>query len=194
MGRVATKHAQMYDVFNGLAPSWIDENGHGGQLGGNIIEMAYDPSETQKQTLSEDNQINPIEFNTQYGVMITAQRTSLTSLSDYSYINHSRTADYIILNVERQVLPYQITKLNDADHRNRARIKGDAIVSPLAGAPYNLLRSYAIKCDSENNTNQVLNRREFVFEIAVKFTPTSESIRFIFTNVDQTTSVEEVFG
>lgn len=188
MGSVATKHAQMYNVYNGLAPAWIDENGHGGQISAGVIEMAYDPSEVELQAM-DVGAVNPIVFDPQYGVMIVSQKTSLTSLSDYSYIGHSRTADYIIKNTLEQVLPYQIVKLNDADHRNRASIKASSILSPLGIAPVNLLREWVVICDETNNTDEVLNRREFLIEIRVKFTPFSESIKLIFTNVDQTTSV-----
>lgn len=190
MGRVATKHAQMYNVYNGLAPSWTDENNHGGQLGSGILKMAYDPSETELKTLDEV-QINPIILSPEYGPMITSQRTTVTTLSDYSWIGHSRTADFIIRNVIEQVLPYQITKLNDADHRNRAKSKADRIIEPLSNPPYNLLRGYEVLCDETNNTDDVLARREFVLEVRVKFTPFSEYVRFIFTNVDQSTEISE---
>lgn len=190
MGRVATKHAQMFNVYNGLAPSWIDENNHGGQLGGGILKMAYDPSETAKKSLDE-GQINPIVFDPQYGVMITSQRTSLTSLSDYSWIGHSRVADFIIKNIVEQVLPYQLTKLNDTDHRTRVKSKADSIIDPLSKAPYNLLRDYVNICDETNNTDDVLSRREFILETQIKFTPFSEYVKFVFTNVDQSVEIQE---
>lgn len=190
-GAVAKKHARMYDVYNGLAPSWIDDaGGHGGQISAGVLEMAYDPSETELQTLDRGS-VNPIVLDPVYGSMIVSQRTSLTALSDYSYIGHSRTADYLIRNIIEQVLPFQITKLNDQAHRNRARIKGEAIITPLAAAPYNLLREFRVICDETNNTDEVLNARQFVYEVRIKFTPFSETIRFLFTNVDQTVSVDE---
>lgn len=191
MGRVGLKHAQMYNVYNGLQPAWIDENGHGGQLGGGILELAYDPSESQLEELDQLG-INPIIFRAEYGVLIASAKTSLTPLSDYSYIGHSRVADYLIRNIVEQALPFQLTKLNDQNHRTRVKLKADAIVRPVSAA--GLLREYAVICDETNNTDDVLQRREFVLDVGVKFTPFSETIRFVFTNVDQTTSVDEFFG
>lgn len=191
MGRAAIKHAQMFDTYNGLQPSWIDENGHGGQLGGGVLELAYDPSETALEALDQ-GAVNPIIFDPQNGVLLASAKTSLTSLTDYSYIGHSRLADYLIKNIQEQALPAQLTKLNDQDHRKRVSLKADSIVRPVFAS--GLLREYGVVCDETNNTDEVLQRREFVLDVAVKFTPFSETIRFVFTNLDQTTSVEEHFG
>lgn len=193
MGRIAGKHADMVDVYNGLAPSWIDENNHGGQLGSGIVEMAYDLSEAALEAL-DTSQINPIVFDNQYGVMIVSDRTSLTTLSDYSYIGHSRVADYCISNILNQALPFQLTKLNDTKHRVQVKSKCELIVNPLLNPFYGLLSEALVVCDSTNNTATELARREFVVEVYVKFTPFSETIKFIFTNVDQTTTVSEVAG
>ena len=190
-GRVAVKHAQMFDTYNGLQPAWIDENGHGGQIGGGILEIAYDPSETALEALDQ-GAINPIIFDPQNGVLLASAKTSLTSLTDYSYIGHSRLGDYLIKNIQEQALPAQLTKLNDQDHRKRVSLKADSIVRPVFAA--GLLREYGVVCDETNNTDEVLQRREFVLDVAVKFTPFSETIRFVFTNLDQTTTVQEFFG
>jgi hypothetical protein len=192
MGRVAGKHAAMVDVFNGLAPSWIDENGHGGQLGSGIIEMVTDPSESDLELL-DTAQINPIIFDPQYGVMIVSDRTSLTTLSDYSYIPHSRVADYCISNIVTNALPFQLTKLNDITHRTQVRGLAEAIVNPLKAAPYSLLRGAVVVCDETNNTDAALAQRKFVLQVGVKFTPFSETILFTFINVAQATDVRESF-
>lgn len=190
IGRVAGKHGDMHTVYNGLAPAWVDESGYGGQLGGGILEAAYDPDEATLKDLN-DNQINPIIFHPQYGVMITSDRTSLTSLSDYSFIPHSRLADWIIKNILEQVLPYQLVKLNDNAHRTRVKTKADTLIGPLVAPPYNLLRDFATKCDEENNDDTVLNLRQFILSVAVKFTPFSEYCILLFTNTDQGTDVTE---
>lgn len=192
MGKVAVKHAAMSDVFNALAPAWIDENGHGGQLGSGIIEMAYDPLESELENL-DTGQINPIYIDPQYGLIISSQRTSVTTLSDYSYIAHSRCADYIISNILNQALPAQICKLNDDFHRTKVAILCDSLLSPMKNGNPSVLRDYKIKCDSENNTDIVLSQRKFLLWIAVKLTPFSEAIEFLFVNTAQGTNVQEVF-
>lgn len=192
IGRVAKKHAAMVDVYNGLAPSWIDENGHGGQLGGGIIQLANDPSESDLQLL-DTNQINPIIFDPNYGVMIVSDKTSITTLSDYSFIPHSRVADFIISNIVNNVLPFQLTKLNDTTHRSIVRSQAESIITPLLRAPYNLLRDAFVKCDEENNNDEILAQRKFILSCAIKFTPFSETIQLVFVNVEQSIDVREVF-
>ena len=118
----------------------------------------------------------------------TAQ--SPATLSDTSWIGHSRLFDYIIYQTIDQILTYQITKLNDEVHRQLASSLGEQLSAPIVNL--NLLREAIPKCDRENNTDSVLARREFVFTWGVKVTPFSEKIIFNFVNVQQTVSVEEV--
>lgn len=190
-GRIATKHADMHVAFNGMPPSWVDLNGLGGQLGSGIIELENDPDQETLKKLSRDNQINPIVDSPEYGVMLEAQRTSRRTLSDYSYINNSRTADYIIKNIVENVLPTQIGKLNNAQNRSRVERLINSILAPMTSAPYPVLRAYTIKCDEENNDGDVRNQRKFVVQVGVQMATSSEEIDLIFTNVDQETDVEE---
>lgn len=189
MGRIASKHAAMSDVYNGLAPSWIDENSHGGQLGPGILEQINSATETQLQTM-DSNQINPVIKHPSYGYMIVSQKTAQTTLSDYSYIGHIRLRDYLVENIINNALYFQITKLNDTEHRNAVKSKADLILSGPLGL--NLLVEAEAKCDNQNNNADVLNRREFILDVAVKFTTFSEKIKFNFINTDQGTSVSEV--
>lgn len=193
IGRVGVKYAQMADIFNGLAPSWVDENSHGGQISGlsTIIELSEDPSETELQQLDTAG-INPIIFHPVYGVMIVSQRTAQSpgTLSDGSWIGHSRLFDYIISNTVEQILVYQITKLNDEVHRQLATALGEQLIAPIVGA--NLLRDAIPKCDRENNNDTVLANRQFVFTWGIQVTPFSETIILNFVTVNQTTTVDEV--
>lgn len=190
IGRVGAKHAQMVNVFNGLAPAWIDENSHGGQLGSGIIEMKYDPSQTELETF-DTNGINPIVFDPGYGVMITSQKTgkSPTVLSDESWIGHSRLFDYILSTVSEQVLVYQITKLNDELHRQLAASKADQIIAPIKAL--NLLADYGVQCDLANNDDAARAARKFILTIAVKVNVFSEYIVFNFVQVGQTLDVAQ---
>ena len=198
IGEVGKAHAKIIrGAFGGLAPSWLNENGLGGQLTpSNALEMRYDYSEDQLRSLDGAG-INPIVFHPEYGVIITSQKTGQNPLvlTDFSFIAHSGTADYIIENVINQALPQQITKLNDSTHRAIVKGKADAIVSPLENVNGNVIVSeFVNKCDAENNNAEVLARRDFILTTAVKFTPTSETITYNFRSAEQGTSVEEIVG
>lgn len=195
MGEVAKKHADiMLSAFGGIAPAWYDENGMGGQLtGGRIIESLYDPTEDQLK-LMDEMQINPIVLDPSAGPMITSRRTSVSILSDWSFVDYSGAMDYIIKNVITQVLPYQIVKLNDDIHRNIVRTKTEGILRPMTLAPVNVVDSFFVKCDGENNNAEVKAREEFILSVAVKFTPKSRTIVFTFINTPQGAEVEAMFN
>jgi hypothetical protein len=193
IGRVGVKLAQMADIYNGGAPAWIDENNHGGQLGPGILEMKYDPTESELQTLDEEG-INPIVYYPGYGYMVVSQRTaqSPNNLSDTSWIAHRRLFDYIQSNIIQQVLVYQIVKLNDDYHRRLATSKGRLIVDPVLAE--GLLADYAIVCNENNNDATARSQRKFIYDLFVKVTPYSETIEFRFTNVGQSVDIQELIA
>lgn len=195
MGEVSKNVADiMVQAFGGIAPAWINENGLGGQLtGGRIVRSIYDPDEAQLQSLDEAR-INPIVLDPNYGPMIMSRRTSAAGLSDYSFVDYSGLIDYAVKNIVEQVLPFQIVKLNDPAHRNIVVNKTNSILEPMTVAPRNVIREYAIKCDEENNNDEVLSREEFRLDVALKVTPKSRRVIFTFINTPQTSSVEEQFA
>lgn len=193
IGRIGAKHAAMEDVFNGLAPAWRDENGHGGQLGSGILETEYDPTEDELQTLDE-NGINAIVDDPAYGVMITSQRTAQSPdiLSDNSWIGHRRLFDYLISNIVNQALPFQLVKLNDEGHRERVASVTESLITPVQAE--GLLRDFAVICDRSNNTDDVLAQKRFILDVFVQVTPFSETVQLRFSNLGQTVDVQEVTG
>jgi hypothetical protein len=190
VGRVGVKYAQMTNVYNGLAPFGVDENEHGGQLGSGIEQMEYDPSDDELLALEKAG-INPVIFDPIYGVMICGQRTAISpgTISDDSYVGHSRLFDYLIENIQNQVLVYQVSKLNDDKHRKLAVLKGRSIIQPVREA--GLLNDYLIKCDAANNNADVLAVKKFVYTVAVQVTPFSEWVTFNFIKAGQQITVEE---
>jgi hypothetical protein len=193
IGRVGVRIAVTDNKFNGDTVSWLNSDGeHGGQIGGGIEELQNPISESQDLAFYNAG-INPIRFLDRYGYTITGARTSrIDAVNDYWYIEHSRIADFIISTVVNQILPSQINKENNESKRAEVRGQVDLILQPLTVTPTQWIREYRIKCDSENNTDEVLARGEFLLEIVVKFTPRSRTIKFIFTNVGQTVNIEEV--
>lgn len=195
MGSIAVRHSDAISLsYGGLATAWIDENGVGGQLSGTrLIRGLADPSEEQLKLLDE-NRINPVIYDDTYGPMILSRRTTYTDYSDYSFNDYSGIIDYCVKNIIKNALPYQIVKLNDPTHRAIVRNRIDSILRPLTVVPYNVIREYAIKCDSENNTDEVMANEEFLVEVGIKVTPKSRTIKLIFTNVGQTMTVEEALA
>ena len=105
MGEVASANARIVvNAFGGIAPAWINENGMGGQLsGGRIIKAVYDVTDAQTKEL-DDACINPIAYDPSFGPMILSRRTSVSGLSDYSYIDNVGAIDYIVSNIVKKCL------------------------------------------------------------------------------------------
>lgn len=195
MGDIAKRHSDAISLsYGGLAVAWIDENGVGGQLSGTrLIRGLADPSEEELKSLDE-NRINPVIYDDTYGPMILSRRTTYTDYSDYSFNDYSGIIDYCVKNIIKNALPYQIVKMNDATHRATVRNRIDNILRPLTVAPYNVLRAYAIKCDSENNTDEVMANEEFVVEVGIQIQSKARTIKLTFINTAQTTTVEEALA
>lgn len=196
IGRVGYKYAVMDDVFNGLAPMWIDDSqGHGGQLGSGVASAGseWDFSEDQLQLLDAAS-INPIVIDPNFGVMIKSQKTmkSPASTSDYNYVDRVRLFDYIKKTIIEQVLVYYIGKKNNATIRNEARGRGEQILAPILGR--GLLDQFIVKCDEENNNANVLAESKLVYEIGVRVVPSAEMIMFNFVNAGQTITVTEAIA
>jgi hypothetical protein len=192
MGEVASRYADARVLsFGGRAVAWGDENQVGVQHNqGRIVSFFYDAKEDEMQQLDK-YRINPIVLNEFFGPMVASRRTTDTSDTDYSYSDYSMLMDYAIERIIVEVLPYQLIKFNDDNHRAVVRAKAELILKPMTQVPNNVIRDYAIKCDSENNGDDVLTQQLFILTVAVKVTPKSEFIQFNFINSAQGGSVEE---
>jgi len=190
LGSVGQKYALMQDVFDGLSPAGTDENKHGGQLSDwRPVDTEYDPSDSDLQTLDEA-QINPIIFDEIDGLKVYGDKTLQVSLSDTSYVGTRRLYNLIIKNVTRQVLKKQEFKNNDTYHRFKAKSMVDDFLVPILGGEY--LREAYVKCDEENNGDEVLEQRKFILDIYVKATTNSQFVVLRLTKVSQTMVLAEM--
>ena len=193
MGEIAAKFADaLVHSYGGRAVSWSDENNVGGQLtGGRILKFLYDVSQDELKNMDKQR-VNAVVLHELFGPMITSRRTTDTSESDYSYTDYSAIIDYCVERLVDEVLPYQITKFNDDIHRADVKTRAELIIKPLLVPPNNVIRDYAIKCDAENNDDEVMARQEFVLTVCIKVTPKSEMVILNFINAGQTLRVEEL--
>lgn len=193
MGEIAAKYADaLVYSYGGRASAWADENNVGGQLGmGRVVKMLYDVDESQLQAMDKAR-INPVYEHPTLGVIIASRRTTDKSNSDYSYADYSAIIDYCVERIENEVLPFQLIKMNDDTHRSMVKSKAESILRPLTVSPNNVIFEYLVKCDSENNGDEVLNNEEFILTVAIKVTRKSEFITFNFVNGAQTSKIEEL--
>lgn len=194
MGDVAMNYADSLTISKyALAVAWTDENGVGGQLkSGRVVEMLYDADEDELLALDTMG-INPIDNDPTYGVMIKSRRTTQKALTDYSFSDYAGMSDLIMQALVTKVLPMQIIKLNDVAHRSRVASMATAIISPYTVAPFNGIESFAVKCDHENNNDEVLAREEFVLQVAIKFSRKSRMLILTLANLPSGQKVSEAW-
>jgi len=190
IGAAGAKWAQMQRVFDGLAPAGENENGLGGQLEGfQVVEMESDVfNYTETDLFNLDNAgINPIINDPIWGPTLMGQRTMQVRQSDTSYIHTRRLYNYILDNIERQVLRSQVFKLNDPMHQLKVKTNCEAIVNPLVDA--GLLQIAIVVCGDGNNTGEVKEQRVFKVDIYVQATPTSEVVQLNLIRLPQSGQV-----
>lgn len=188
-GAIGAKYAMMADVFDGLSPAGIDENGHGGQISTwRPIETELDFSDADLQALDEA-QINPFVLDEIYGLVAYGDKTLQSSNSDTSYVGTRRLYNLIIKNVTRQILRRQEFKNNDAYHRYKAQSMTENFLAPMIGL--SLFREIKVVCNSDNNNDAVLEARNFILEIFCKITTNSQFTTLRLNRLSQTQTIAE---
>jgi hypothetical protein len=191
VGKIGVKYALMVNTYDALSPAGIDENQHGGQIsniGFRILEVENDYTDNQLK-LMDEAQLNPIVFNPIYGVMIVGDRTLQVTNSDTSFVGTRRLYNYIIDNIQKQVLKKQEFKLNDPQHRLLATLLTNEFLNPIVANSY--LREAVVVCNESNNTDIILNQRKFVLDIYVKVTPNSQVNLLRLTRLSQTQTIAQ---
>jgi hypothetical protein len=196
LGSVGGKYVDMAPTYNAESPAGINEDDiYGGQVSDwAVIETEFDFTEQTGGDLDllNQNQINPIILDGAYGLTISGDKTLEVDPTDTNYVGTRRLYNLIIDSIERFVLKKQVFRLNNEDHRLLAKSLGDNYLSPILSAGY--LREFLVVCDESNNTDDALDRREFVYDAYVKVTPNSQVIKFNFIRVGQTISIQELAG
>jgi hypothetical protein len=195
IGSVGKKYALMYDTYDSLSPAGIDENNHGGQLNDwKVLEMENEYTDNATGSgelqLLDQSQINPIIKDEVYGVMCYGDRTLQVTNSDTSFVGTRRVYKLIADAVQKQVLRLQEFKNNDNAHRQSARIRTLSILTPILGGGW--IREASVVCDRSNNTDAVLDAREFIVDIYIKATPNSQRTKLRITRLAQGQTTAEV--
>ena len=190
VGSIGRKFALCETSYDAASPAGIDENSYGGQISDwRVIDIENDYEGDETETL-DAAQINPLVFDDTYGLLLEGDRTLQVTNSDTSFVGTRRVYKNIIEMIKRQVMRRQQFKNNDPRHRISARIKTDNIIIPVFAGGW--IREYQVICDSSNNGDDVLNRREFVIDVYIKITPNSQTVRLNFVRLSQSQTVASI--
>ena len=143
----------------------------------NAIKLAYSPNKTQRERLYAAR-INPIVSFPGQGVVLFGDKTALGFASAFDRINVRR----LFLTIERVIgtaAKSQLFEQNDEAQRSLFLNIVEPYMRDVQGRRG--VTDFLVKCDSENNPPEAVDRGEFYAEIYVKPTRTINYITLTFT-------------
>jgi len=170
--------------------SWYSPAGSERGLLRNVIKLAYNPNQAQRDKLYI-NRVNPIINSPGGGVILFGDKTAQTFTSAFDRINVRR----LFIEIERTISEVAKTFLfefNDEFTRTSFLSQVEPYLRDIEAKRG--ITEFVVICDDTNNTPDVIDRNEFVAEVYVK---PARSINFIgLTFVATRTGVafEEVIG
>lgn len=160
-----------------LEPWYASAGLNRGQLK-NVTKLAYNPNQTQRNTLYT-NGINPIVDFPGQGIVLWGQKTMLDKASSFDRVN-VRCLFNTIERALAKMSKYQVMEFNDTFTRNRIiAIMKPYLASVQAGRG---IQDFHIICDTSNNTPDVISRNQLVVDIYIKPTYVAEMIHLNFIN------------
>ena len=173
-----------------VAESWFSPAGfnRGALLG--VSKLAYNPSQTDRDTLYKKN-INPIVSFPGQGIVLFGDKTLQAKPSAFDRINVRR----LFSTLEKAVATaakFQLFELNDEFTRAQFRNLVEPFLRDVQGRRG--ITDFLVVCDETNNSGEVIDSNRFVADIFIK---PARSINFITLNFIATrTGVEfsEIVG
>jgi hypothetical protein len=172
------------------ADPWFSPGGFNrGQIK-NIVKLAYNPSQADRDNLYK-NGINPVATFPGQGTVLFGDKTMLSRPSAFDRINVRRL--FIVL--EKAIATaakFQLFELNDAFSRAQFKNLVEPFLRDVQGRRG--VTDFRVICDDTNNTGEVIDRNEFIADIFIK---PSRSINFItlnFVAVRSSVNFDEIGG
>ncbi len=170
------------------AEAWFSPAGFQRGILRNAIKLAYTPTKTQRDRLYA-NRINPIVSFPGQGVVLFGDKTALGFASAFDRINVRR----LFLTIERVIsgaAKSQLFEQNDEAQRSLFLNIVEPYMRDVQGRRG--VTDFLIKCDSENNPPESVDRGEFYAEVFVKPTRTINYIALTFVATRTGVSFSEV--
>lgn len=175
--------AAIFARTDSVAQPWIAPAGLNRGIINNIVDIAFNPNQKQRDFLYTIS-LNPIVLFSGDGYAVFGQKTLQNKPSAFDRINVRR----LFLTLERAVkrtLKYFVFEPNTEFVRTRVR----NTITPIFELAKNTegLYDYLIVCDDRNNTPDVIDRNELAVDIYIKPVKAAEFIlvNFIATRTGQ---------
>jgi phage tail sheath protein FI len=172
------------------ADPWFSPGGFNrGQIK-NIVKLAFNPSQSDRDTLYSAG-VNPVVNFPGQGTILYGDKTMLFKPSAFDRINVRRL--FIVL--EKSIstaAKFQMFEFNDSFTRAQFKNLVEPFLRDVQGRRG--VTDFRVKCDENNNTGEIIDRNEFVADIFIK---PNRSINFItlnFVAARSSVSFEEIGG
>ena len=170
------------------ADPWYSPGGYNRGVIKNVVKLAYNPTQTERDNLYK-NGVNPVVTFPGQGTVLFGDKTMLTKPSAFDRINVRRL--FIVLEKAISTASkYQLFEFNDSFTRAQFRNLVEPFLRDVQGRRG--IYDYRVVCDETNNPGQVVDSNQFVADIFIK---PARSINFItlnFVAVRTNVSFEEV--
>lgn len=141
----------------------------------NVVKLAFNPNQTDRDTLYSAG-INPVVSFPGQGVILYGDKTMLTKPSAFDRINVRRL--FIVLEKAIAIAAkFQLFEFNDSFTRAQFKNLVEPFLRDIQGRRG--VTDFRVKCDESNNGGDVVDRNEFVADIFIK---PNRSINFITLN------------
>jgi len=158
-----------------VADPWFSPAGFNRGTIKNVTKLAFNPTLQQRDTLYKSG-INPVVTFPGEGTVLYGDKTLLNKASAFDRINVRR----LFLVLEKAIArasKYQLFEFNDDFTRAQFRALVEPFLRDVQGRRG--ITEFLVKCDTSNNTPEVIDRNEFIADIYIK---PARSINFITLN------------
>lgn len=172
------------------ADPWFSPGGFNrGQIK-NIVKLAFNPSQTDRDVLYQAS-INPVVSFPGQGTILYGDKTMQTKPSAFDRINVRRL--FIVLEKAIAIAAkYQMFEFNDSFTRAQFKNLVEPYLRDVQGRRG--VTDFRVKCDDSNNTGEVIDRNEFVADIFIKPSRSINYITLNFVAARSSVSFEEIGG
>jgi phage tail sheath protein FI len=157
------------------AEPWFSPGGFNRGVVKNIVKLAFNPTQAERDVLYAAG-VNPVVSFPGQGVILFGDKTMLTKPSAFDRINVRRL--FIVL--EKAIATaarFQLFEFNDDFTRAQFKNAVEPFLRDVQGRRG--VVDFRVKCDTTNNTGEVIDRNEFVADIFIK---PNRAINFITLN------------
>lgn len=156
---------------------WASAGLERGQLQ-NIIKLAFNPTQAQRDTLYK-NSINPVATFPSLGTVLWGQKTLLGSASAFDRVNIRSLFNTLERSLAKMAKS-TVMEFNDTYTRSHiCSVIRPYLAQVQAGRG---IQGFLVVCDESNNTPQVIANNQLVVDIYIQPTYVAEMIRLNFIN------------